>query len=37
MHYVDAAVFALLAAEFFPPRAPRFLGVLLGIATPFEI
>ena len=37
MHYVVAAVFALLATEFLPPRAPRFLGVLLGIATPVEI
>jgi hypothetical protein len=37
VHHVDAAVFALLAAEFLPPRAPRFLGVLLGIATPVEI
>jgi hypothetical protein len=34
---VDAAVLALLDAEFLPPRAPRFFGALLGIATPLEI
>jgi hypothetical protein len=36
-NHVEVAVFALFDAEFFPPRAPRFFGVLLGSATPDEI
>ena len=37
-NHVDAVVLALFEAEFFPPRAPRFLGVwLLAMATPVEI
>jgi hypothetical protein len=34
---VDVAALALFADEFLPPRAPRFLSALLGIATPVEI